>query len=148
MDIIRFYEWFPSCTCCWEPLEGDVALRKNYSNWRNLSWWRWVMLWILTHSLKHKVISHITFMKTHYYVSIQTHTCGVCSLEALPLYWGVRNEAEVHLVAGGDQLLRDLTATQSTQDGCRVTVPVEGLQVVIRTFLVLLDLKLVEGLSR
>lgn len=82
------------------------------------------------------------------YASIQTHTCGVCSLEALPLYRCIRNEAEVHLVAGGDQLLWDLTATQSTQDGCCVTVPIEGLQVVIRTFLVLLNLKLIEGLSR
>lgn len=70
----------------------------------------------------------------------------MCSLEALPLYRGVRNEAEVHLVACGDQLLRDLTATQSPQDGYRVTVPVKGLQMVICTFLVLLDLKLVEGL--
>lgn len=69
-------------------------------------------------------------------------------MEALPLHRGVRNEAEVHLVAGGDQLLRDLAATQSTQDGCRVAVPVKGLQVVVRTFLMLLDLKLVEGLDR
>lgn len=77
-----------------------------------------------------------------------THTCGVCSLKALPLHGRVRNEAEVHLVAGGDQLLWDLTAAQSTQDGRRVTVPVKGLQMVIRTLLMLLDLKLIEGLKK
>lgn len=79
---------------------------------------------------------------------MDTHTCGVCGLEALPLYRGVRNEAEVHLVACGDQLLRDLAATQSAQDGCCVAVPIKGLQMVICTFLVLLNLELVEGLER
>lgn len=29
-DRVRFYEWFPSCTCCCEPLEGDVALKKLF----------------------------------------------------------------------------------------------------------------------
>lgn len=70
----------------------------------------------------------------------------MCGLEALPLHRGVGDEAQVHLVAGGDELLRDLTATQSTQDGRRVTVPIEGFQVVVCTLLVLLDLKLIEGL--
>lgn len=75
-----------------------------------------------------------------------THTCGVCGLETLPLHRGIRDEAEVHLVSRGDQLLRDLTATQSAQYGRRVAVPVERLQMVVCTLLVLLDLKLVEGL--
>lgn len=69
-------------------------------------------------------------------------------MEALPLHRGVRDEAEVHLVAGGDQGLGDLTAAQSTQDGCGVAVTVEGLEMIIRTFLVLLDLKFIEGLDR
>lgn len=84
----------------------------------------------------------------HKHLNTPPRTCGMCRLEALSLHRGVGNEAEVHLVAGGDQLLRDLAAAQPTQDGCRVAVPVEGLQMVVRTFLMLLDLKLIEGLER
>lgn len=69
-------------------------------------------------------------------------------LEAFSLHGGVRDEAEVHFVACGDQLLRNLATTQSTQNGCLVTVAIKGLKVVVRTFLVLLDLKLIEGLEK
>lgn len=69
-------------------------------------------------------------------------------MKALPLHRGVRDEAEVHLVSGGDHRLWDFTAAQATQDGRCVTVAVEGLQVVVRTLLVLLDLELIEGLER
>lgn len=72
----------------------------------------------------------------------------MCGLEALSLHGGIGDEAEVHFVACGDQLLRDLAAAQSTQNGRLVAVSVEGLQVVVRAFLVLLDLKLVEGLEK
>ena len=68
-------------------------------------------------------------------------------LEALPLHRGVRDEAQVHLVARGDQRLGDLAAAQPAQDGRRVRVAVKGLQVVVGALLVLLDLKLVERLE-
>lgn len=72
----------------------------------------------------------------------------MCGLESFSLHRGVGDEAEVHFVGRGDQLLRNLAAAQSTQNGCLVAISVEGLQVVVRTFLVLLDLKLVEGLEK
>ena len=68
-------------------------------------------------------------------------------LEALPLHRGVGDEAQVHLVARGDQRLGDLAAAQPAQDGRRVRVAVKGLQVVVGALLVLLDLKLVERLE-
>lgn len=72
----------------------------------------------------------------------------MCGLESFSLHGGIGDEAEVHFVACGDQLLWNLAATQSTQNGCLVAVSVEGLQVVVRTFLVLLDLKLTESLEK
>lgn len=72
----------------------------------------------------------------------------MCGLESFSLHRGVGDEAQVHFVAGGDQLLWNLAAAQSTQNGCLVAIAVEGLQVVVRTFLVLLDLKLIKGLEK
>lgn len=72
----------------------------------------------------------------------------MCGLESFSLHRGVGDKAEVHFVACGDQMLGNLAATQSTQNGCLVTVSVEGLQVVVRTFLVLLNLKLIKGLEK
>lgn len=71
----------------------------------------------------------------------------MCGLEAFSLHGGIGDEAEVHFVACGDQMLGNLAATQSTQNGRLVAVAVEGLQVVVCAFLVLLDLKLIEGLA-
>lgn len=67
-------------------------------------------------------------------------------LEAFPLHRGVRDEAQVHPVGRGDELLGDLAAAQAAQDGRRVAVAVEGLQVVVGALLVLLYLKLSEAL--
>lgn len=67
-------------------------------------------------------------------------------LEALALHRGVGDEAQVHPVGRGDKLLGDLAAAQPAQDGRRVAVPIEGLQVVVGALLMLLDLKLVERL--
>ena len=71
----------------------------------------------------------------------------MCGLESLPLNRGVGDEAQVHLVARGDKWFRSLAAAQPTQDGGRVAVTVKGLQVVVRTLLVLLYLKLTKGLE-
>lgn len=109
-------------------------------------------MWLLQTSRRHyrrrdtRLTAHV---QRSYGISIREHgTCRVCRLKALPLHRGVRDETQVHLVSGGDQRLWDFTATQSTQDGCRVTVAVKGLQMVVRTLLMLLDLELAEGLRR
>lgn len=115
------------CECCWKPLEGDVDLKRA----NETSIWEILQSQVLSAKRDGLIIAH---------------TCGVRGLETLPLHRGIRNEAEVHLVSCGDQLLWDLTATQSPQYGRRVAVPVERLQMVVCTLLVLLDLKLVEGL--
>lgn len=75
-------------------------------------------------------------------------TCGVCGLKTLSLNRGIRDEAQIHLVPSGNQWLWNFTATQSSQDGCSVRVPVEGLQVVVGTLLMLLHLKLSERLDQ
>lgn len=69
-------------------------------------------------------------------------------MEALALHRGVRDEAEVYPVARRDERLRKLAAAETTQNGRLVRVAVEGLQVVVRAFLVLLDLELVERLPK
>lgn len=69
-------------------------------------------------------------------------------METLPLHGSVRYETEIHLVAGGDERLGDLAATQSAEDCCGVAVPIESLQVVIRALLMLFNFKLVEALQR
>lgn len=81
---------------------------------------------------------------------MRTHalTCGMCSVEALALHRGVGDEAQVNLVTRGDQGLRKLVPTEPSQNGRLVRVAVEGLQVIIRAFLVLLDLELVERLQK
>lgn len=74
-------------------------------------------------------------------------TCGMSGLEAKPLYRGVGDEPEVHPVARGDQRFWEFAATQAPKDGCLVAVTVKGLQMVVGTLLVLLDLELAEGLK-
>lgn len=69
-------------------------------------------------------------------------------MEALALHRGVGDEAEVNPVARRDERLRKLAAAETTQNGRLVRVAVEGLQVVVRAFLVLLDLELVERLPK
>lgn len=73
-------------------------------------------------------------------------TCGVGGIETLPLHRGIRDKAQVDVVACGDKGLRGLAAAQSTEDGRPIRVAVENLQVIVCTLLVLLDLKLAKQL--
>lgn len=80
------------------------------------------------------------------YTNTHTHTltCGVCRVEAFALHRSVGDEAEVNPVPRGDEGFGKLAAAETTQDGRLVRVAVEGLQVIVGTLLVLLDLELVK----
>lgn len=75
-------------------------------------------------------------------------TCRVRCLEAFSLNWCIRNEAEKHFVSSSNKRIWYLIATQASQNWWFFTFTIKHFQVVISTFLMLFDLKLIEGLGR
>lgn len=74
-------------------------------------------------------------------------TCAVLRLEALPLHRGVGIKPEEQAAARSHHGVRLLAAAETAEDGGQAVGSVVGFQVVVGTFLVLLDLKLIERLE-
>lgn len=74
-------------------------------------------------------------------------TCAVLRLEALPLHRGVGIEPEEQAAARSHHGVRLLAAAETAEDGGQAVGSVVRFQVVVGTFLVLLDLKLIERLE-
>lgn len=66
-------------------------------------------------------------------------------MEPFPLHGGVRVEHHIQLISGGDHLRRYLDAAEPPQAICVVVGPIEDFDVVVGTFLVLLQLEVLEN---
>lgn len=69
------------------------------------------------------------------------------SLESSPLHRGIRIEPEKQAAARGHHRVRLLAAAETAEDGGLAVRPVVQFQVVIGTFLVLLDLEFIKCLG-
>ena len=74
-------------------------------------------------------------------------TCAVHSLESSPLHRGVRIKPEKQAAARGHHRVRLLAAAETAEDGGLAVRPVVEFQVVVGTFLVLLDLEFIKRLG-
>lgn len=69
-------------------------------------------------------------------------------LKAFSLNRGIRNKPKKHLIPGSREGIWYLAATQSAKDWRLLCVSIKHFQVIICTFLMLLNLKLTEGLFK
>ena len=74
-------------------------------------------------------------------------TCAVHGLESSPLHRGVRIKPEKQAAARSHHRVWLLAAAETAEDRGQAVGPIVQLQVVVGTFLVLLDLKLVKRLG-
>lgn len=75
-------------------------------------------------------------------------TCRMCGLKAFSLNRCIRNKPNKHFISRSQKGLWYLVATQSSQNWWFFCFSIEYFQVIIRTFLMLLDLKLTKGLLK